>query len=337
MKKIALSASLAVGILALSACSSDDPETVVETKAGNVSKEEFYQELKDQNGETVLQQLVTKKVLEGNYEVEDDQVQKELDSLKEQYGDQFEMVLQQSGFSDEEEFKEVLRLNMLQEKAVTEDVEVSDEEIKQRYENMKTDLVARHILVQDEETAKEVKQKLDDGGDFAKLAKEYSTDTGSAENGGDLGTFGVGDMVPEFEKAAYNLKVDEISDPVKTSNGWHIIQVTERKDAEEEVEPLEDIRDQIRRDIASTKVDDAAAQKKMQQLMEDANIDVKVDQFKDLFKTTTPEEQQTEGSGNTDQGSSDKGSSDEGSSDKGSSDEGSSDENSSKEQENSEK
>ncbi len=312
MKKIALSASLAVGILALSACSSDDPETVVETDSGNVSKEEFYQELKDQNGETVLQQLVMRKILEGNYDVKDDQVQEELDSLKEQYGDQFEMVLQQSGFSDEEEFKEVLRLNMLQEKAVTEDVEVSDEEIKQRYENMQTDLVARHILVQDEETAKEVKQKLDDGGDFAELAKEYSTDTGSAENGGDLGTFGVGDMVPEFEKAAYNLEVDEISDPVQTSNGWHIIQVTERKDAEEEVEPLEDIRDQIRRDIASTKVDDAAAQEKMQKLMEDANIDVKIEDFKDLFETTTPEvEEPAEDSGNSD---SEEGSSDEGSS-----------------------
>ncbi len=312
MKKIALSASLAVGILALSACSSDDPETVVETDSGNVSKEEFYQELKDQNGETVLQQLVMRKILEGNYDVKDDQVQEELDSLKEQYGDQFEMVLQQSGFSDEEEFKEVLRLNMLQEKAVTEDVEVSDEEIKQRYENMQTDLVARHILVQDEETAKEVKQKLDDGGDFAELAKEYSTDTGSAENGGDLGTFGVGDMVPEFEKAAYNLEVDEISDPVQTSNGWHIIQVTERKDAEEEVEPLEDIRDQIRRDIASTKVDDAAAQEKMQKLMEDANIDVKIEDFKDLFETTTPEvEEPAEDSGNSD---SEEGSSDDGSS-----------------------
>ncbi|WP_153462331.1 peptidylprolyl isomerase [Sediminibacillus terrae] len=312
MKKIALSASLAFGILALSACSSDDPETVVETDSGNVSKEEFYQELKDQNGETVLQQLVMRKILEGNYDVKDDQVQEELDSLKEQYGDQFEMVLQQSGFSDEEEFKEVLRLNMLQEKAVTEDVEVSDEEIKQRYENMQTDLVARHILVQDEETAKEVKQKLDDGGDFAELAKEYSTDTGSAENGGDLGTFGVGDMVPEFEKAAYNLEVDEISDPVQTSNGWHIIQVTERKDAEEEVEPLEDIRNQIRRDIASTKVDDAAAQEKMQKLMEDANIDVKIEDFKDLFETTTPEvEEPAEDSGNSD---SEEGSSDEGSS-----------------------
>ncbi|WP_053220445.1 peptidylprolyl isomerase [Virgibacillus senegalensis] len=288
MKKIALSASLAVGILALSACSSDDPETVVETDSGNVSKEEFYQELKDQNGETVLQQLVMKKVLEGNYEVDDDQVQEELDSLKEQYGDQFDMVLQQSGFSDEDEFKEVLRLNMLQEQAVTEDIEVSDEEIEQRYENMKTDLEARHILVGDEETANEVKQKLDDGGDFAELAKEYSTDPGSKENGGELGTFGVGDMVPEFEEAAYNLEVDEISEPVQTSNGWHIIQVTDRKDAEEEVEPLEDIRDQIRRDIASTKVEDAAAQEKIQQLMEDANIDVKIDDFEDLFETPEP-------------------------------------------------
>ncbi|SDJ88912.1 peptidylprolyl isomerase [Sediminibacillus albus] len=293
MKKLALSASVAVGILALSACSSDDPETVVETGSGDVTKEEFYQELKDQNGETVLQQLVTKKVLQGNYEVEDEQVDKELESLKEQYGDQFEMVLQQSGFSDEEEFKEVLRLNMLQEKAVTEDVEVSDEEIQQRYEKMQTELVGRHILVQDEETAKEVKSKLDDGEDFAALAEEYSTDTGSAQEGGDLGAFTVGDMVPEFEEAAYNLEVDEISDPVQTSNGWHIIQITERNEVED-VEPLEDIKDEVRREIAAQKVDDAAAQEKMQQLMKDADIDVKIEEFKDLFKTPEAGEGATE-------------------------------------------
>ena len=58
--------------------------------------------------------------------------------------------------------------------------------------------------------------KLDKGEDFAKLAKQYSTDTGSAQKGGDLGWFGAGKMVPEFENAAYNLKKNEISKPIKS-------------------------------------------------------------------------------------------------------------------------
>ena len=92
---------------------------------------------------------------------------------------------------------------------------------------------ASHILVEDEETAKEVQEKLDNGEDFAELAKEYSTDTASAESGGDLGFFGEGSMVAEFEEAAFSMKVDEISDPVKSDYGYHIIKVTDTKEAAE--------------------------------------------------------------------------------------------------------
>jgi len=84
---------------------------------------------------------------------------------------------------------------------------------------------ARHILVSDKATAQIFREQLLVGTDFASLAAQYSLDTGSKDNGGDLGWFGKGKMIPEFETAAFALQVGEISQPVQTTSGWHIIQV----------------------------------------------------------------------------------------------------------------
>jgi foldase protein PrsA len=300
MKKIAITAALAASVFTLSACSSnaDDSEVVVETGGGDITKEEFYQELKSSNGEQVLQQLVMKEVLANKYDVSDEAVNKELETLKEQYGDQFEMVLQQSGYGSEEEFKEVIRFSLLQEKAASEDVDISEEEMKQYYERMKTEVQASHILVKDEETAKEVKQKLEDGADFGKLASEYSSD-GSAQQGGKLGWFGPGKMAPEFEEAAYNLEKGEISEPVKTQFGYHIIKVTDKREAED-VKPYEEAKDEIKRTLVSQKVDQAKLQEKMDKLMQEADINVKIEEYKDLFKQDS-ESGEAEGSNNSEE------------------------------------
>ena len=87
---------------------------------------------------------------------------------------------------------------------------------------------ARHILVDSEDKAKELVAKLKAGGNFDELAKAESLDTGSKEQGGDLGWFPRGSMAEEFENAAFQLAPNQISDPVKTTFGWHIIQVLEK-------------------------------------------------------------------------------------------------------------
>jgi peptidyl-prolyl cis-trans isomerase C len=88
---------------------------------------------------------------------------------------------------------------------------------------------ARHILVDSQDKAREVYEKLAHGSDFARLAKEYSKDPGSKDQGGELGFFGRGQMVPQFEEAAFRLKKGEISEPFESQFGWHIVRIDDRR------------------------------------------------------------------------------------------------------------
>ncbi len=149
---------------------------------------------------------------------------------------------------------------------------VSEDEAKQIYNarvaNMKTEdeVAARHILVDSEDKAKELRAKIIGGADFAQVAKENSTDPGSKDQGGLLGYFTKGQMVPEFEAAVFKMHEGEVSEPVKTSFGWHLIKLEDRR--RKEPPSFDAVKDTIMNSLAVRK-----AQEKATELRKKATVD----------------------------------------------------------------
>jgi peptidyl-prolyl cis-trans isomerase C len=131
---------------------------------------------------------------------------------------------------------------------------------------------ARHILVPDEATAKQVIAELNKGGDFAALSKQYSKDPGAAEQGGDLGWFKKDEMVPEFADAAFALKPGQIDQtPVHTQFGWHVIQVLERRT--DAPPSYEQAAQELRQKMIQEAVQQAVAHARAQVTVEKFNLD----------------------------------------------------------------
>ena len=154
-----------------------------------------------------------------------------------------------------ESAKKIVLTTWTREKS--EGMKVSDDEIKAAYDkNMKDqatdEFKARHILVKTEEDAKKIIKELADGGDFEKLAKEKSTGP-SGPNGGDLGWFKAQTMVPPFAKAVESMKKGDVSkEPVKTSFGYHIIKLEDKRAAK--LPDLETMKPQLKRTLVQEKM-----------------------------------------------------------------------------------
>lgn len=292
MKKTILAMTMAASVLALAACNDQteaDDEIIAISKVGTITKEDLYEEMKDAIGVQVVENLLLQQALENEYKVSDKEVKEEIKKQKEAYGDSFEMVLQQQGIT-EKFFDKNVKSQMLQKKMI-ESLEVSDEDIAKGVERAKTEVHARHIVVKDEKTANEVLKKVKDGGDFEALAKEYSTEPVAQDTGGDLGWFGPGKMLQEFEDAAYALKKGEISEPVKTSYGYHIIELLDTRTAE-----TEKTDDEIKAEVENN-LKAALFEEKLEELIKAADIDIKDDEYKhalDNYLTQKDEEADAE-------------------------------------------
>ncbi|PKU52687.1 MULTISPECIES: peptidylprolyl isomerase [Lysinibacillus] len=294
MKKTVLSLTLAASVLALGACSGGDSKAIVTSKVGDISVADFNEKAKALTGSYVMQQLVTEKVLADKYEVTDKEIKEAYDTTASQFGEGFTQALAESGLT-EQGFKDSLRVQLLQEKAL-KDQAIKEEDVKKYYEQMKTELNGRHILVADEKTAKEVIEKIKGGAKFEDVAKEYSTDTGSAQKGGELGWFSVGAMVDEFNDAAYALELNTLSEPVKSSFGYHVIEITEKRDVKD-VGAFKDEEENIRSTMLNKLNQTGEAQAILKDIIakmaKDANVKTSDKDLKDSleFFTTTSEEQ----------------------------------------------
>lgn len=256
-------------------------------------------EQKDQSGQTykdkyktlVLDQMINTELLAQNAEKEgikvtDKEIQSSYNDLKTYVNsdEQIKKSAEDLGISDDflkEQAKLSLLIQKSQEKFYSEE-KVSDSEMKKYYdehidEYKKDEVEASHILIKTtddqnkplpeaeqkkaKEKAEKVLKEVKAGGDFAELAKKYSQDPGSAEQGGSLGTFGKGMMVKEFEDAAFGMEPGQVSNLVKTNFGYHIIKVTDRiKETTSFDEAKEGIKEEILKNKYGEKI--AELQKK---------------------------------------------------------------------------
>jgi len=240
------------------------------TEAGDKLINEFLKRKLDQ---LIVKKLLENEVKERNLTLSDEDkdefFQQQIEMIKTQNKMSEEdllVALKEQGVESLDAYKELfynqVDMNSLLISKLKENIEssavVEDSEVKKYYEDHREDfthpeqLTAKHILVETEETAKEVKSKLDNGADFAELAKEYSTGP-SADNGGDLGLIRKGkkDVVQEFEDAAFELEAGELSGPVQTKFGYHVIKVTEKMDAG--TTPYEELKDDLKDSLLNQK------------------------------------------------------------------------------------
>jgi parvulin-like peptidyl-prolyl isomerase len=187
--------------------------------------------------------------------VTDEEVQKRLDELKDQYFDgddeAYQAELAKTG-QTEEQVLATLRTRLLAEKIfkeITSEVEVTDQDVQAYYEENKAQFEqpasreVRHVLVKTKAKADQIHQQLENGADFARLARQFSTDESSAKQGGNF-TAQKGATVPPFDKAAFELETGELSQPVKTQFGWHVIEATDDV-VPASTTPLADVQEQI--------------------------------------------------------------------------------------------
>ncbi|APH67010.1 peptidyl-prolyl cis-trans isomerase [Bacillus sp. LR_5] len=243
-------------------------ESIATIGGKSVTREEWLKEMEDRYGKSTLEDMINVRVVEqlakkNNLKVSKNEIDREFLLIK---------AVNNSFYEDEhtteKEWKNQIRYNILLEELLTRDIDISNKELKSFYNKNKElyqfddSYRIRHIVVKDEEEAREVLKELKGGSSFEAVAAERSTDRYTSPYGGDLGfVTEASDNIPSaYIEEAKTLKEDEWSDePIKVSNGYAVIQLKEKLKAR--TFSYDEVKDQIRRQIAMDQLGDKATVK----------------------------------------------------------------------------
>lgn len=243
-------------------------ESIATIEGKSVTREEWLKEMEDRYGKSTIEDMINVRVVEqlakkNNLKVSKNEIDREFLLIK---------AVNNSFYEDEhtteKEWKDQIRYNILLEELLTRDIDISNKELKSFYNKNKElyqfddSYRIRHIVVKDEEEAREVLKELKGGSSFEAVAAERSTDRYTSPYGGDLGfVTEASDNIPSaYIEEAKTLKEDEWSDePIKVSNGYAVIQLKEKLKAR--TFSYDEVKDQIRRQIAMDQLGDKATVK----------------------------------------------------------------------------
>lgn len=288
-------------------------DAVVTIGDNKISVDTLYSEMKDKYALSVLLDLMDTEILNKKYKDTDEikkDVESQIETMVKQYGKGSEATLLQQtysawGIDTMDKLRDYLKLQYKRNLAVEDYAKsiITDEEIQKFYdETIFGDISARHILIAPDvksdatdaektaaneealKKANEVISKLKNGEDFSKLAKEYSTDESTKDNGGKLADFAHGDMKEEFEKAAKELEVGKYTTtPVKTTYGYHIIY----KDGQKDKPELKTVKDDIIEEIGKDKLNNDSSLQitGLEELRKEYKVSIEDTTLKDQYET----------------------------------------------------
>ncbi len=292
---MAVLVATAMVVMAITGCTSNEAKGSTEVASytqGSLSEAELNERLIKTVGMQSMMDLVDQGILNDVEPVTEEMtatIESNIENIKSYYQDDFETSLKANGYDNIEELKSALMLEAQRTEYAMKYVSntlLTDEEIVAYYDNFEPEIQASHILVAEEALAIELIDRINAGEDFAELAKEYSTDPGSGAQGGDLGSFGKGMMVPEFEEAAYALKIDEVTPvAVQSQFGFHIIKRT----GGTEKTSLEEMKTDIEKSLAAEmlQADQSIALRALVQLRADNGFEIKNPVLAEQYKLLT--------------------------------------------------
>ena len=286
----------------------EDNNTIVKTDEGTIKADALYEKLRDKYGISMLVDLIDHQLFDEKYKTdneEEETIDSQIEQMKSQYNNDQEAfeaaITQYLGVEDEDELRDMLSLEYKRNLAIEDYVKksITDDEIQKYYDDeVIGDIKVRHILIKPETTddmsteeqqeaedkakeeAEDLIKQLDDGADFAELAKKNSDDTGSASDGGLIDYFNKDDNMDEaFLNASIDLEEGKYTEePVKSSFGYHIILKVDQKSKPK----LKNVKDDIIETLADEKLNEDATLRynALIEIRKDAGIEFKDDSLK---------------------------------------------------------